>query len=78
LILSGLLFLYMALAVAIGIEYGAIIFAALSPILLMQGKWRWLASAISAGLVSIFIFAFAGYLMATVWPTPALPGWLGF
>lgn len=78
LILSGLLLLYMASAVAIGIEYGAIIFAALSPIFLMQGKWRWLASAISAGLVTIFIYAFAGYLMATVWPTPALPGWLGF
>jgi hypothetical protein len=74
-ILAGLFGVFLLVALALGLPIAALTFAALTPIVLMEGKYKWLASIIAVSLVSIFIFFFANYLMGIIWPTPAFQTW---
>jgi hypothetical protein len=46
------------------------------PIVLMEGRYKWVASIIAVSLVGIFVFFFANYLMGIIWPAPAFQTWL--
>jgi TctA family transporter len=74
-ILAGLFGLFFLVALALGLPIAALTFAGLTPIVLMEGKYKWLASIIAVSLVSIFIFFFANYLMGIIWPAPAFQTW---
>jgi putative tricarboxylic transport membrane protein len=71
LITAGLLLLYYLAIEAIGIRDAGLVFAALTPILLMKTRSRWIAALISVILYYGFVVIFGDRLLAIYWPT----GW---
>jgi len=72
LITGGLLAIYWLAIQAIGIRDAGLIFAALTPILLMKGRSRWWVALISVAIYYAFVVVFGDRLLAIYWPT----GWL--
>lgn len=69
--------LFVLISISIGMRYAAIVFAFASPIVLMEGKSRFLVCMLSASIVAVFTFFVADSLMAVIWPEPILGHWLG-
>jgi hypothetical protein len=75
-ILAFLFGLFLLVTLSFGLPHAALVFAGLTPLLLMRGKARWIAAVFALACVSVFVFFFADYLMGVIWPDPAFQTWL--
>ena len=66
-IVIGLVVAFMGIAVIFGLPYGAIAFAVLCPITLLD-KHKLLAAAIAGIVIAFFAFYFIEEIMGVVWP----------
>jgi len=71
-ITAALLGVYYLAIEAIGIRDAGLVFAALTPLLLMKTRSRWWAALASVVLYYVFVVVFGDHLLAIYWPT----GWL--
>jgi hypothetical protein len=69
--------LFVFVSAVVGLRYAVIAFALAGPIVLMEGKSRFLVSVLSTSVVGIFALVVADHLMAVIWPEPILWHWLG-
>jgi TctA family transporter len=76
LILIGLLILFILTALTFGLQYGAIILAAISPAALMIGKRPWAWGFLTGGIIAAIVFLFFNDVMSVIWPEPMLGSWL--
>jgi putative tricarboxylic transport membrane protein len=74
--IAGFIGLLMLLTATIGLKHASIAFAVLFPIVMMDGKARWIASAIGALLVALIAIGLLDYYMAVYWPDPVLWHWI--
>ncbi len=77
LLLADLFVLFIFLAMTIRLDNAAIIFAVLVPLLFLSGRQRWLASAVTGGILVAWTYGFMNQFMAVIWPEPILGQWLG-
>lgn len=75
-ILVGLVLLFIVLSMLIGMEWGAIILAAVAPATMMTGKRPWAWGLLSGGLIALFAFVVFDEMMDVIWPDPILWDWL--
>lgn len=75
-ILLGLIALFILLSITIGMEWGAIILAAVAPATLMTGKRPWAWGLLSGALIALFAFIVFDEMMDVIWPEPLLWTWL--
>ena len=76
LILLGLLALFILLSLTIGMEWGAIVLAAVSPAAMMTGKRPWAWGLLTGALIAIFAFVVFDEMMDVIWPEPVLWSWI--
>ncbi len=74
--LVALFALLILVGVTVGLQYGAIAFAAAGPIALLRGAGKWPLAALSAAIVYAFIFIFLNNILFVIYPTPFLSEWL--
>lgn len=75
-ILLGLIALFILLSMTIGMEWGAIIVATVSPATMMTGKRPWAWGLLTGGLIALFAFVVFDEMMDVIWPEPILWEWL--
>lgn len=75
-IILGFIGLLLLLSATIGLLYASIIFAGLFPLVMMQGKARWITSVISVVLVALITIGLLDYYMSVFWPDPVLWNWI--
>jgi hypothetical protein len=49
----------------------------LLPVLLLQGRGRWLVGLVTGAVMTLWTYGFMDWFMAVVWPSPAISRWLG-
>ena len=75
-IIAGLFVMFFLVTLSFGLQYAAIAWAAVTPLVLMKSKTKWIAVAVAVGFVLLFVMFFANYLMGIIWPEPAFQTWL--
>jgi TctA family transporter len=80
-LVAGLLVIFFGGSMVIGVRWAALLFSILTPILLLEGRARRIATITAPILVGVFLAGMTDYVMAVHWPdslfSPWLPwGWL--
>lgn len=75
-ILLGLIVLFLAVAMSVGLQYAAITFAALAPALLMPGPRPWAWGFLSGGIIAAMIVILFDNMLHIIWPEPLLWNWV--
>lgn len=75
-ILLGLIGLFLLVAISIGLQYAAIIFAAVAPALLMIGRRPWAWGFLSGGIIAVLVVVLFDNMLHIIWPDPLLWAWL--
>jgi TctA family transporter len=75
-LLAGLFGLFVVLSTLIGLQYAAIVLAALVPAALMTGRRPWAWGLLSGGIMAAAVIGFFDYVMYIIWPEPILWHWL--
>ena len=75
-IVAGLLVLFFGGSALFGVRWAAMLFAVLTPIFLLEGRQRWIASPIALLFVSVFLAGMTDYVMNTKWPGSIISPWL--
>lgn len=74
-IVAGFIALLLLLAATIGLEYACIVFAVLFPIVMMQGRVRWITSVIAGLFLALLSMGLLDYYMGVYWPDTVLKDW---
>ena len=75
-VVAGLLLLFFGGSALIGVRWAAMLFAVLTPILLLEGRQRWIASPIALLFVAAFLAGMTDYVMNIKWPDSLFSPWL--
>lgn len=75
LLLAALLALLIVTSVVLGLQYGALAFAALAPAFLMTGRRPWAWGLLTGSIIATVIFVFFTYTLNIIWPEPLLTDW---
>ena len=75
-IVAGLLLLFFGGSALIGVRWAAMLFAVLTPIFLLEGRQRWIASPIALLFVAAFLGGMTDYVMNIKWPDSLVSPWL--
>lgn len=75
-ILLTLIALFILLSVSIGLEYAAIVLAAVIPAALMTGRKPWAWGFLTGGIIAVFAYVVFDEMMDVIWPEPVLWNWL--
>lgn len=75
-VIIALIALFLAVAVAVGLQYGAIVFAAATPIALHAGKRPWLNGLVTGAIMTAVVFGLFDQMLAVIWPDPLLLSWV--
>ncbi|MEE8516068.1 MAG: tripartite tricarboxylate transporter permease [Alphaproteobacteria bacterium] len=75
-ILVGLIGLFLLLAMSIGLQYSAVIFAAVTPALLMTGRRPWAWGFLSGGIIAVMVVVLFDNMLHIIWPDPLLWSWV--
>lgn len=75
-LLGGLIVVFLLIAASVGLQYGAIVLAALAPAALMTGRRPWAWGLLTGGIIAALVFGFFDYVMSMIWPDPVLWLWL--
>lgn len=76
-LIAGLFGLFFLLAGLIGIQYAAVLFSTIGPIVFLQGRLRWISALTSGGFVFIFSEFIMFRILGVIWPDPYILSWLG-
>ncbi len=60
----------------IGLLYTSILYAALFPFVMCEGRTRWIAAPISAACVALMAYGMLDYYMGVFWPEPIMWSWI--
>ena len=72
-ILTGV---YLVLAIAIGLQYASILYAAVTPALFMRGRRPWAWGALTGGILALLVFGLFDHVMDIIWPEPLIGEWI--
>ncbi len=75
-IILGLVALFLVIAVAIGLQYGAIAFAAATPIALGAGKHPWLSGLVTGAIMTAVVIGLFDRMLNVMWPDPLVLSWV--
>jgi hypothetical protein len=64
------------LSTTIGLQYAVIAFAIAFPLVMSEGRMRWIASACAGAVVAIVSLVLLDRLMGVLWPDPVLWQWV--
>ena len=67
--------LLLLLAATVGLQYGCLAVALLFPIVMMEGKARWITSLVGGALVALIALWLLDFYMGVYWPDPVLADW---
>jgi TctA family transporter len=68
--------LFILLTATIGLPYASIVFAVVFPVVMCEGRMRWVTSAIAGAIVALVALVLLDHYMGVLWPEPVLVGWL--
>lgn len=77
LMIAGLFAVGGLMAGLIGLQYAAIMLSTVGPLLFLEGRSRWISSALSGAFVWAFSHFVMDRLIGTIWPEPFLLGVIG-
>jgi len=77
LMIAGLFAVGGLMAGLIGLQYAAIMLSTVGPLLFLEGRSRWISSAVSGAFVWAFSHFVMDRLIGTIWPEPFLLGVIG-
>jgi hypothetical protein len=60
----------------IGLPYTSVLYAAIFPLVMCEGRMRWIAAPISAACVALMALGMLDYYMGVFWPEPVLWDWI--
>jgi hypothetical protein len=75
-ILLSLFAMFILLSVAVGLQYGAIAFSAVTPVALNAGKRPWIAGAITGTIMAAVVFGLFDQMLDVIWPDPPILAWV--
>lgn len=75
-IILGLIAMFLAIAVAIGLQYGAIAFAVATPIALGAGKRPWLSGLVTGAIMTAVVVGLFDQMLNVIWPDPLVLSWV--
>ena len=75
-IILGLVAMFLAVAAAIGLQYGAIAFAAATPIALGAGKRPWLSGLVTGAIMAALVVGLFDQMLNVIWPDPLVLSWV--
>jgi hypothetical protein len=75
-IILGLVAMFLVVAAAIGLQYGAIAFAAATPIALGAGKRPWLSGLITGAIMAAVVIGLFDQMLNVIWPDPLVLSWV--
>jgi hypothetical protein len=75
-LITGFIALFLLLATTIGLKYSSIIFAVLFPLVMMDGKTRWIASLTAGLLVASIAIGLLDSYMGVFWPDQVVWHWI--
>jgi TctA family transporter len=75
--IAGLFGMFFLLAGLIGIQYAAVLFSTIGPIVFLEGRLRWISALTSGGFVLIFSEFIMFRVLGVIWPDPYILSWLG-
>ncbi|HXR88014.1 MAG TPA: tripartite tricarboxylate transporter permease [Stellaceae bacterium] len=75
-IILGLVALFLVVAAAIGLQYGAIAFAAATPIALGAGKRPWLSGLVTGAIMAALVVGLFDEMLNVIWPDPLVLSWM--
>jgi hypothetical protein len=68
--------LLLLLAATVGLQYGCLAVALLFPIVMMEGRARWITSLVGGSLVALIALWLLDFYMGVYWPDPVLADWV--
>lgn len=77
LMIAGLIGMFFLGAGTIGIQYSAVALAAVGPFVFLQGRMRWVSTALSGVVVWAFSEFVMDKLIGIIWPHPFILSWFG-
>jgi hypothetical protein len=75
--IAGLFGLFFVLAGLIGIQYAAVVFSTIGPVVFLEGRLRWISALTSGGFVFLFSEFIMFQILGVIWPDPYILSWLG-
>ncbi len=75
-IILGLIAMFLVIAAAIGLQYGAIAFAAATPIALGAGKRPWLSGLVTGAIMAAVVIGLFDQMLNVMWPDPLVLSWV--
>jgi TctA family transporter len=75
-IILGLVAMFLVIAAAIGLQYGAIAFAAATPIALGAGKRPWLSGLVTGAIMTAVVIGLFDQMLNIMWPDPLVLSWV--
>ena len=75
-VILGLIAMFLAIAAAIGLQYGAIAFAAATPIALGAGKRPWLSGLATGVIMAAVVVGLFDQMLNVIWPDPLVLSWI--
>jgi putative tricarboxylic transport membrane protein len=75
-IILGLVAMFLVVAAAIGLQYGAIAFAAATPIALGAGKRPWLSGLVTGAIMAALVVGLFDQMLNVIWPDPLVLSWI--
>jgi len=75
-IILGLVAMFLVICVALGLQYGAIAFAAATPIALGAGKRPWLAGLVTGAIMTAVVIGLFDRMLNVMWPDPLVLSWV--
>ncbi|HWE76775.1 MAG TPA: tripartite tricarboxylate transporter permease [Stellaceae bacterium] len=75
-IILGLIAMFLVIATAIGLQYGAIAFAAATPVALGAGKRPWLSGLITGAIMAAVVIGLFDQMLNVMWPDPLVLSWV--
>jgi hypothetical protein len=75
LIVGGFIAGFLFLSGVVGLQYAVIVFAVSFPLVMAQGRMRWLASACAGIIVALVSLVVLDQLMGVLWPDPFIWQW---
>jgi TctA family transporter len=76
LIITGFIALLLLLAATIGLQYACVVVAILLPIVMMEGRARWITSVVGGSFVALLSMGLLDYYMGVFWPDLVLKDWI--
>jgi hypothetical protein len=75
-LIGGFIALLLLLSVTIGLQYAVIAFAVSFPLVMSDGRMRWIASASAGTLVAVISLWLLDHYMGVLWPQAVFAEWI--